>query len=170
MSKRCPRGVLDVFQQLRSLQLPWQRTLANLPPCPQAASGGAASAGVVRYHRTARMRVRDLLGYDDVQTNVVYVLNMVYLLVQSIMVSFETLSFYSAGKALACAAHGIFAVTYFMEICVLCDCAHRASALVPGTACRTHRRVRATKTYLCGDCFTDRPLLPGYVVREGPVR
>lgn len=105
----------------------------------QVTRSGTASAAVIREHRAAWGTVRDTLGYDDAKGSAVYVLNIVYLMAQCTMVSFETLSSYSAGKRWAFATHGVFTVIYLLEICILGDSAHRAVTLVRVPPCRTPR-------------------------------
>ncbi|XP_034240291.1 uncharacterized protein LOC117644782 [Thrips palmi] len=113
--------------QLLQSKVMGQSVLANLQ---KLAGSGAVTAAAVRANRGHWVRVRDMLGYDDVKANAVYVLNMVYLLAQCTMVSFETMSFYSAGNRWAYTMHGVFAVIYLLEICTLCDFAHRAVELM----------------------------------------
>ncbi|KAE8748026.1 Gustatory receptor 10 [Frankliniella occidentalis] len=86
----------------------------------------SAGAGTVRAYRELWVELRELYGYDDHACHAVYAINMLYLLAQSTMVSFEAFSFYVAGDRWASIGHGVFALVYFAEIFTMCECAHLA--------------------------------------------
>lgn len=98
----------------------------SVPPSEVAEEG----AGAVRAQRRLWAELREVHGYDDNDAHSVYVTNLLHLLCLCTMVSFEAASFCMAGNTWACMGHTTFGLLYFLEICILCECAHRTVSVV----------------------------------------